>query len=265
MGRNGPEVLETVAADLHVHTCLSPCATLDMTPTKIVHEACKKGLRIIAITDHNSAENAGAVVAAARDTGLWVIPGIEVTSTEEAHIVGLFSDTERAFSMQELIYETLQKGENKEELFGIQVVANELDEVESINKRILIGATDLSSEEVVQAIHDRGGLAVAAHIDRQSFSIVSQLGFIPDELSLDAIEISSRMRLDEARKVFEAYDWAPFITASDAHDLEEVGTSPTWFRVGHRDMPELRLALAGVEGRKIIKGNTESFQGANLH
>jgi len=73
------------------------------------------------------------------------------------------------------------------------------------------------------------------------------------------------MRLDEARKVFEAYDWAPFITASDAHDLEEVGTSPTWFRVRQRDMSELRLALAGVEGRKIIMGNTESFQGANFH
>ena len=255
----GSEVLRVVAADLHIHTCLSPCATLDMTPMKIVKEACHKGLNVIAITDHNSAENTGAVIAAARNTGLAIIPGIEVTTSEEAHIVGLFGDAEGALSMQDLVYENLQGGENKEEIFGIQVVANELDEVESINNRLLIGATDLGLEEAVAAIHDRGGLAVAAHIDRESFSIVSQLGFIPRDLGLDAVEISRGMGLKEARRHFSGYDWAPFISSSDAHGLEEIGVGRINIQVVHPDMAELSLALKGRRGRRIVEDS------ANLH
>ena len=95
--------MRIVFADLHIHTCLSPCATLDMTPRKIVEQAQKKHLEIIAITDHNSAENTGSVIAAAEDSGLCVIPGIEVTTSEEAHIIGLFEHPSDALSMQTLV------------------------------------------------------------------------------------------------------------------------------------------------------------------
>lgn len=234
-----------------------------MTPMKIVKEACAKGLTIIAITDHNSAENTSAVMAAARETGLRIIPGIEVTTSEEAHVVALFGDIESALSMQELVYKKLQRGENNEELFGIQVVANESDEVEGINKRLLIGATDLRLEEVVEEIHDRGGLAVAAHIDRQSFSVVSQLGFIPEGVRFDAIEISKGMTLNEARNRFSEYNLVPLITASDAHGLEEIGAGRTHFRVAYPDIAELGLALKGMSGRKTIEGTTELPQTVN--
>lgn len=242
----------TVLGDLHVHTCLSPCATLDMTPMKIVRQACKKGLKLIAITDHNSAENAAAVMAAAEGFQLSVIPGMEITTAEEAHIVALFAGVGEALSMQELVYENLLSGENDDALFGIQVIANELDEVEGINRRLLIGATALGLTDVVRAVHERGGLAVAAHIDRASFSVVSQLGFIPQGLELDAIEISRRMPLDTARVFYKDYEQYAFITASDAHDLADLGVSPMRFRVLGAEWNEIRLAFANREGRRII-------------
>ena len=247
------EPLRVLAADLHIHTCLSPCADLDMTPMKIVREALNRNLSIISITDHNSAQNVAAVIAASRDSDLSVIPGIEITTSEEVHIIGLFEKIRGAISMQELIYENLQPGENDEDLFGIQVVANEFDEVEEINKRLLMGATLLSLDEVIGAIHERGGLAVAAHVDRDSFGIISQLGFIPEGLALDAIEISKRMTLTEARARFSQYEWIPFITASDAHFLEEIGVSPTCLQVACGEISELRLALTGQKDRRVIQ------------
>ena len=245
--------LKIVPADMHIHTCLSPCATLDMTPEKIVREALKKALSIIAITDHNSAENSGAVIAAAQSEKLYVIPGIEMTTSEEIHIIALFENVERAVSFQELIYDNLQSGKNNEDFFGIQVVANEFDEVEGINTRLLIGATSLRLDEAVGEIHRREGLAFAAHIDRGSFSIISQLGFIPEDLDLDAVEISKRITLSEARKQFKEYDRFPFITSSDAHDLSEIGTTPTLFQLAGSNIAEIRLALSGKEGRRVIE------------
>ena len=243
--------MRIVFADLHIHTCLSPCATLDMTPRKIVEQAQKKHLDIIAITDHNSAENAGSVIAAAQDTELCVIPGIEVTTSEEAHIVGLFENPLDALSMQTLVYGHLQPGENDDNLFGMQVIANAFDEVEGMNSRLLIGSTNLGLSEVIDAIHKLNGLAVAAHIDRQAFSIISQLGFIPEGLDLDAVEISKRMTLKKGRTFFKDLEGFAFITSSDAHDIEDIGSSPTGFQIAGPEIAELRLALKGEKGRKI--------------
>jgi predicted metal-dependent phosphoesterase TrpH len=243
--------LRIILADLHIHTCLSPCATFDMTPQKIVKQAQSRSLDIIAVTDHNSAENTVSVMAAAQHTGLCVIPGIEVTTSEEAHIVGLFGDLKDALSMQALIYNHLQPGENNDDLFGMQVIANEFDEVEGFNRRLLIGATSLGLSKVVAAIHSLNGLAVAAHIDRQAFSVVSQLGFIPDDLHLDAVEVSGRITLIQAGARFKEYERFAFITSSDAHDIQEVGISPTRFLMAQPDIAELKLALKGTGGRKI--------------
>ena len=251
MGRNGETSLRMLLADLHIHTCLSPCATLDMTPQKIVTEARKRKLDIIAITDHNSAENVGAVMAAATDAGVAVIPGMEVTTSEEVHIVGLFEDTKSALDMQALVYDQLQPGENDEDLFGMQVVANAFDEVEGMNRRLLIGATRMGLDRVVDAIHDLNGVAIAAHIDREAFSVLGQLGFIPKDLHLDALEISRRMTLKQGQTVFRHLDKYPFVTSSDAHDLGDIGTSPTAFRIAVPELAELKCALKGQGGRGI--------------
>jgi hypothetical protein len=179
-------------ADLHIHTCLSPCAELSMTPRDIVERAASLGINIIAVCDHNSAENVAVTRALAGAKGITVIPAMEICSSEEVHVLGFFGLLEDALRMQETVYDHLQPGENDEETFGMQVVVNDVNEVLEFNRRLLIGATDLSVNKVVDFIHRFGGLAVASHIDRDGFGIVGQLGFIPAELRFDALEISRR-------------------------------------------------------------------------
>lgn len=241
-----------VKADLHIHTCLSPCASLDMTPRRIVKTARKRDLDLVAVTDHNSAENVKAVIASARNTDLVVIPGIEVMSAEEVHILGLFQEADEAISMQELVYDRLPPGQNDEELFGLQVVVDEHDMVEEINTRLLIRATTLTVDEVVDAIHQRNGLAVAAHVDRISFSILGQLGFIPEGLGLDAVEVSSALRPLEARRRFKECKKFPLLTSSDAHSPEQIGKAYTLLLIERVCWKELAKALGSVDGRMVI-------------
>lgn len=237
-------------ADLHIHTCLSPCAELSMTPREIVEKAASLGINIIAICDHNSAENVSVTTDLARKKGIQVVAGMEINSSEEVHILGLFGALEDVFKMQEVIYDNLEPIENDEDAFGMQVVVNELDEVLGFNKRLLIGATCLSVNKVVDFIHAFNGLAIASHIDRDGYGIIGRLGFIPAELGFDALEISRRMDTDEARMKFSSYRYLPWISSSDAHRLEDIGKRTTSFFMRHSTFEELRLALRGVDGRK---------------
>jgi len=239
-------------ADLHIHTCLSPCSELFMTPYRVVEKAASLGLNIIAICDHNSAENVEVTKKLAKEKGIKVFPGIEVTSSEEVHILGIFGDIDNVMRLQDIVYENLQPGENDEEAFGYQVVVNENDEVLSFNKRLLIGSTRLSVEEVVEVIHHFRGLAIAAHIDREGFGIIGQLGFIPPNLELDALELSPDISTEDARRKFKGYSHIPWIRSSDAHNLSDIGRASTGLFMNHSTFEELRLALQNVEGRRII-------------
>lgn len=239
-------------ADLHIHTCLSPCSDLFMTPRLIVEKAASLGLNIIAICDHNSAENVKVTKKLAKEKGINALPGIEVTSSEEVHIVGIFGDIQGALELQNIVYAYLQPGENDEEAFGYQVVVNENDEILSFNKRLLIGSTMLSVEEVVELIHHFGGLAIAAHIDREGFGIVGQLGFIPPDLKLDALELSPHISTEDARRKFKEYSHIPWIRSSDAHELSDIGRVSTGLFMNHSTFEELRLTLQNAEGRRII-------------
>lgn len=242
-------MLRTFKADLHIHTCLSPCGDLNMSPTAIAEQAKIKEIDIIGICDHNSAENVPAVMKAAQRFKIGVLPGIEVTSNEEIHILALFDDLEAALKLQEIIYNNLP-GENDEKAFGMQVVVNHDGEVLRFNKKLLIGASILSVENVVENIHSLQGLAIAAHIDREAFSLISQLGFIPDSLDLDALEVSSYLSIEEASKRYNpAY---PLTTSSDAHFLEDIGKSVTSFHMEEATTKEIKKALLNKEGRKIV-------------
>ncbi len=238
-------------ADLHIHTCLSPCAELSMTPRDIVEKASSLGINIIAICDHNSAENVSVTRDLARKKGIYVVAGIEINSSEEVHVLGFFGDLHDASKMQTAVYDNLQPGENDEDAFGMQVVVNEVNEVLGFNKRLLIGATTLSVNRVVDLIHGFNGLAVASHIDRDGYGIIGQLGFIPAELGLDGLEISCRTSLDEARIRFAPYRHLPWISSSDAHRLEDVGRRTTSFFMHHSTFEELRLAIRGEGYRKV--------------
>ena len=239
-------------ADLHIHTCLSPCGELTMSPARIVEEAVDKGINIIAICDHNSADNAGAVMEVAQGRDIAVLPGMEVTTREEVHICGLFGDVKEALGLQELVYKNLE-GSNDPDAFGMQVIVNAAGEVLGMNERLLIGATGLALEEVVNAIHKLSGLAIAAHIDRQGFGIIGQLGFIPAGLPLDALEVSPRMGISGAREHFPEYAHYPLICSSDAHQPGDIGSGTTDLLMEAASFEELRLALRGEAGRRIIR------------
>ena len=242
-------MLRTYRADLHVHTCLSPCGDLEMSPHKIANQAKIKELDILGICDHNSAENTPALMKAAEKFDIRVLPGLEVTSQEEVHILALFDKVEPALALQDIVYAHLP-GENDERAFGMQVIVNHRGDVLGFNKRLLIGASTLTLEEVVATIHSLNGLAVASHIDREGFSLIGQLGFIPDHLELDALEISPRMSFSEAQAKFAPH--LPIISSSDAHFLNEIGIGTTTFllQAGTRD--EIKMAFLNAGGRKII-------------
>lgn len=240
-------------ADLHIHTCLSPCAEREMVPTAIVRRAKALGLDMIGICDHNSAENVAAVAAAGKRESVSVIPGIEVTSREEVHVLGLFETEKALLDMQSVVHASLS-GENDEAAFGPQTIVDQWDRPVGVNRRLLIGATELTIEEVVGAIHDFGGLAIASHVDRPSFGLIGQLGMVPEGLELDALEVSPLAR---ARK----WGGFPVVTSSDAHCLKDIGRSYTSFFAQGGSLEEIGKALHGEGGRRV----STSMQDLSLH
>jgi PHP family Zn ribbon phosphoesterase len=244
--------LRRLRADLHIHTCLSPCGELTMSPRAVVDGACAAGLDLIAVTDHNTTENAAAVIEAAAGTGLAVLPGIELTTAEEVHILGLFDAGAELGPFQAEVYRNLPDVPSKQKFVKDQVLVDAEDFVTGFSPRCLFGATLFSVHEAVELIHRHGGLAVACHVDRESFSIVSQLGFIPPGLPLDAVEVSPRLTVAEARQAFGPFDPLPMVRFSDAHKPEEIGCATTDFLAASPDLGEIRKALSGQDGRRVV-------------
>ena len=174
-------VLRRFRADLHIHSCLSPCGELEIYPRRIVERALDAGLDIIAVTDHNTAENVAATARAAEGTRLTVLPGMEIASAEEVHVLGLFESLDDILPVQEEVFRALPDVPPRSAFVRDQVVVDAEDGVTGFSPHFLMAATRLDVRGVVDLIHRRGGLAIAAHIDRPSFSIISQLGFVPPE------------------------------------------------------------------------------------
>jgi hypothetical protein len=244
--------LRRIRADLHIHTCLSPCGELAMSPRAIVQRARAAGLDLVAVTDHNTTENAAAVIEAARGTGLAVLPGIELTTAEEVHILGLFDAGADLGAFQETVYRNLPDVPSKKKFVKDQVLVDAEDYVTGFSPRCLFGATLFSVHDAVDLIHGHGGLAIACHVDRESFSIVSQLGFIPPGLDLDAVEVSPRLTVAEAREALGTFDRLPMVRFSDAHQPDEIGRATTDLLVASPNLEEIRKALAGEGGRRVI-------------
>ena len=238
--------MRALHSDMHIHTCLSPCAEREMSPLTVTRQARERGLDLIAICDHNSSENVQAVVRAAEKVGLAVIGGMEITSREEVHVLGLFQEDRLLSAVQEVIYDNLP-GENDPGIFGEQLVMDGQDRVIRRNRRLLIGATDLSLDVVVRIIHEFSGLAIASHVDRPSFSVLSQLGFIPEDLKLDGVEVCSE-------RVPALPGNMPVVRSSDAHRPGEIGTRQTCFLVEKGTAAEIGMALKRTGGRRIITG-----------
>ena len=244
-------MLKEFRADLHIHSCLSPCSDWAMSPKKIVQQSLEVGLDLIALCDHNSAENAGATMREGNRQGVQVLPGMEICSKEEVHILALFDELNPALEMQAYVYANLP-GENNTEVFGFQVIANEQDEVIGENPRLLIGATRLGLHDIVDKTHVLGGINISCHVDRPAYGIINQLGFIPEDLNLDGLEVSYRIKLARAAQTIPGIENFSCVTASDAHYLNDIGKVGTVFELAEPTLAEIRLALARKDGRRIL-------------
>jgi PHP family Zn ribbon phosphoesterase len=242
-------MLRSLKVDLHVHTCLSPCGDNSMVPRAIVERARQVGLDAVGICDHNAAANVQAVREAGREAGIAVIAGMEVTTAEEIHLLALFESETELLMFADLVRDHLS-GSNDPELFGDQIVVGKNGGPAALEESLLIGATDLGIGRTVKEIHRLEGLAIASHVDRQTFSILSQLGFIPAELDLDGVELSHHSGPEEHYELRSL----PVVRSSDAHFPEEIGSAFTTFFVEEATVAEIGMALAAREGRKILKG-----------
>jgi PHP family Zn ribbon phosphoesterase len=200
----------SLLVDLHIHTVLSPCAEVEMIPPLIVRRAQELGLGMIAIVDHNCAANAQAVIEAAKGTGIAVLPGMEVQTREEVHLLCLFDTLEQAEAWQETVWSALPDQRNREAYFGAQYVVDATGDHLYTEDRLLSASASLSVEQVVAGANALGGICLPAHVDRPSFSILSNLGFIPPGLPIAGIELS-RMALISTRFVDSGEDRTKFV------------------------------------------------------
>lgn len=238
-------------ADLHIHSVLSPCGDYEMAPGPILQAAQEKQLDIIAITDHNSGDNAKAFMEAAQDTELIVLPGMEVTTEEEAHVVTLFDNLGALAEWQAIVYDALPSIKNNEDFFGVQVEVDAQNNVVQVHDRFFAGTTRLSIDRVVKQVHALGGLCIPAHVDKPVFSVISQLGAIPPDLDVVAVEIFRATPLEQARQEFPDVNRYSLVRSSDAHYLQDVGTARTTYYIETPTIQELRKALLHVDERSF--------------
>lgn len=208
--------------DLHIHSALSPCAENEMTPNNIVNMAYIKGLDIIAVTDHNSALNCEAVLRCAKNRGIVAVAGMELETKEEVHMVCLFPGLEEALKMHDIVDNLLPGIDNREDIFGQQIIMDEDDNIVSNYKQMLLTAADLSIDEVFEKVGQLGGVAVPAHVDRDSYSIISNLGIVPDYLGIKYLEVSKDCMLSQFLNSNPNLSNYKFLKSSDAHNLEKI-------------------------------------------
>jgi 3',5'-nucleoside bisphosphate phosphatase len=245
-------MIRKFVADLHVHSVLSPCGEIEMTPRQIIMYAAALGIDIVAITDHNASENVKAALDAARNCGITVIPGMELQTREEIHVICLFPDFAALGDWQTVINQKLPNLKNNETIFGAQFIVDAEDELVAIDERMLLASTDISVEDAVVGVSKCGGICIAAHVDRPSYSVLSQLGFIPEGVNFAALEISRRITPREAYDRFPMTQSFPLITSSDAHRISDLLSPKTIFYIEEPTLTEIVMALRGESGRKVV-------------
>jgi len=241
--------VRALRADLHVHTALSPCAAEEMTPPAIVEAAVKVGLAMIAICDHNSAGNTAAVQEAA-GRRLSVLAGMEITTAEEVHVLGLFPDAQHARCAAEEVGATLPEYASSGAEPDRQALMDAKGRTVGMETRMLAAASGLSLQQTVQLIRRHDGLAIASHVDRQAFGILGQLGFFPEDAGFDAVEVSCAGQKAGRRAEFEAFGY-PVVFSSDSHFLSDIGSAFTVCEVRAPAFDEMALALKRTGGRRI--------------
>ncbi|MDO5522999.1 MAG: PHP domain-containing protein [Bacteroidia bacterium] len=240
--------MKNFKADLHIHTCLSPCGDLDMSPRNIVRTAIEKGLDIIAITDHNSTRNVKTCVEIGEKHGLFVIPGCEVNTQEEVHCLCYFPDLETLNEFQRYLDEKMPDIKNDVELFGYQVAVDENDVIVYEEERSLYTGIQDDIEGVQQKVHSLGGIFVPAHIDRMKNGVYGQLGFIPFDLQYDALEISRRILPEDFLREHPEIASKKILRSSDAHFLNHIASVHTDFYMGGLNWENFKSQIVNCNG-----------------
>ena len=209
--------------DLHIHSVLSPCGDEDMTPNNIVNMAAIKGLDIIAITDHNSSLNCAAAMEAAKGLPLMVLPGMELCTAEECHVVCIFPHLEECLEFNDYVRKYYAPVKNKPDIFGRQLIMDSEDEIVGEEECLLTTSTGLSVDNISQVVRDMGGVAFPAHIDRPSYSVLAMLGFLTPEMNFRTAELSKLC--DSVENLYPVHKYLKdyrIVRNSDAHYLADI-------------------------------------------
>jgi len=239
-------------ADLHIHTLLSPCGDLEMSPVNIVERAAHMDIHILGITDHNSTKHAPLIQKLAHEKGIFTLCGAEVTTKEETHCLAFFENIDKLQQFQVYLDTHLPDIKNDPKYFGHQVVIDEQEMIVEEVEKLLISAIGQSLDQVERKVHELDGIFIPAHIDKQKYSLVSQLGFVPPDLKADAFEISKHTTVEAVVKQFPYLKKATFIRSSDAHHPDHLGSSISVLEMEGVNFEEIRMALHGKEGRRVV-------------
>jgi PHP family Zn ribbon phosphoesterase len=242
--------VKTYIAELHVHTVVSPCAAIEMIPPLIVQEALEQQINLIAITDHNTTANVEAVQKAAAGTGLTVLPGMELQTSEEVHLLCLFDTLEQLALWQALVDVNMPPLENNIDYFGEQFVVDETGEFIRRETQLLLTSAGLTLKDAVAQVAKLGGLAIPAHVNRPAFSLIANLGFVPPDVPFDALEISRHLTPAAACQKFPQLKNYPLIQNGDVHYLTDfLGANRC--QLAAPTIAELKLALLNEQGRTL--------------
>lgn len=248
--------MKTYLAELHVHTVLSPCAGVEMIPPLIIQNALECGINIIAITDHNASENVPAVIKAAEGHDLTVLPGMELQTEEEVHVLCLFDSMDQLNCLQVIVDKKLPDIKNNIEYFGEQFIVDHTGAFIRRKERLLINSTSLSFDEAFQEVSKLGGLFIPAHVNRQAFGLIDHLGFVPPELNIEALEISRHIPLQEAIEKYPQISNYPIIQSGDVHYLGDfLGVNQ--FIIEEPTISEIKMAFQSIQKRtfQVISRN----------
>lgn len=231
--------------DLHLHSCLSPCGDNDMTPYNLVNMAALQGLQMIALTDHNSCLNCPAAMEAGARAGVLVIPGMELCTAEEAHIVCLFPALLQALSFSEYVKKHIPPIGNRPEIFGEQRVMDAEDGISGTEETLLTTASEIRVDRVTQLVRTYGGVCFPAHLDRPSYSVLSSLGAFEAEWGFSAAELTRAADIAGYTAKYPALEGMPLLCNSDAHYLENIPEAAAWLELEDCTIPALFAVLDG--------------------
>ncbi|MEG2323000.1 MAG: PHP domain-containing protein [Anaerovoracaceae bacterium] len=217
--------------DLHIHSVLSPCAESDMTPNNIVNMAVVNGLDVIGVTDHNSARNLAAISRCAEKQHILFIPGIEVETVEEVHVVCMFSSLGGAEEMGRYIESHLPDIPNNEDIFGVQQILDDMDNLMEKQRKLLIVSTDLTIDQVMDKVEALGGAAYFAHVDRKSYGVLATLGTFPDNREIKTVEVSSGKDGDAFLGKNPQLKSYRLIRSSDSHQLNHINHKDNYITI----------------------------------